>query len=295
MAHIRQIAAMHADSMGFIHIIGNRHQRRHRTKRHALEIHIETRTDDADAAIRQLLAYLDDTHIEELRLIDSHHINVIDHQQDILAAVHRRGLDHIAVVRNDILVTIPHVDGWFIDLHAQFSELRAFHTTDEFLGFTGEHRSAYYLDGTLPQTWSFGVSFRKHSFSFYLRLQSYYKKMTYTRVYATFYKFSFQFVRIEKDGDGAIVDEFHLHVGAEAAGFDMEAVLGSEAVIKLVIQRRSLLRASGIDERRTVTFAAIGIERELGYTEDCSAYIADSEVHLPLLVLEHTQLRDLLR
>ena len=83
--------------------------------------------------------------------------------------------------------------------------------------------------------------------------------MTYTRVYATFRKFSFQFVRIQKDGDGTIVDEVHLHVGSEAAGFDMEAVLGSEAVIEIVIQRRSLLRARGIDERRTVTFAAIGV------------------------------------
>ena len=119
--------------------------------------------------------------------------------------------------------------------------------------------------------------------------------MTYTRVYATFCKFSFQFIRIEKDGDGAIVDEVHLHVGAEATGFDMEAVLGSEAVVEIVIQRRSLLRAGGVDERRTVTLAAIGIERELGYTEDCPAYIADGEVHLPLLVLEYTQLRDLLR
>ena len=104
-----------------------------------------------------------------------------------------------------------------------------------------------------------------------------------------------KFIRIEKDGDGAIVDEVHLHVGTEAAGFDMETVLGSEAVIEIVIQRRSLLRACGVDERRTVAFAAIGIERELGYTEDGAAYIADGEVHLPLLVLEHTQLRDLLR
>ena len=103
------------------------------------------------------------------------------------------------------------------------------------------------------------------------------------------------FIRIQKDGDGAIVDEVHLHVCAEAAGFDMEAVLGSEAVIEIVIQRRSLLRARGIDERRTVTFAAIGVERELRYAEDSSANIADSKVHLPLLVLEHTQLRDLLR
>ena len=107
--------------------------------------------------------------------------------------------------------------------------------------------------------------------------------------------FLFQFFCIEEDGDGAIVDEVHLHVGAEAAGFDLEAVLGSEAVVEIVIQRRSLLRAGGVDERRTVTFAAIGIERELRYAEDCAAYIADGEVHLPLLVLEHTQLRDLLR
>ena len=119
--------------------------------------------------------------------------------------------------------------------------------------------------------------------------------MTYTRVYATFRKFLFQFIRVEEDGDGAIVDEVHLHVGAKAAGFNLEAVLGTEAVVEIVIQRRSLLRACGGDERRAVALAAIGIECELGYTEDCPANITDGEVHLPLLVLEHTQLRYLLR
>ena len=119
--------------------------------------------------------------------------------------------------------------------------------------------------------------------------------MTYTRVYATFRYFLSQLVGVEEDGDGAIVDEVHLHVGAEAAGFDMEAVIGSKAVIEIVIQRRSFLRPCGRDKRRTVALAAIGIERELGYTEDCTTNIADGEVHLPLLVLKHAQLRDLLR
>ena len=60
--------------------------------------------------------------------------------------------------------------------------------------------------------------------------------MTYTRVYATFCDFLSQFLRIEKDGDGTVVDEVHLHVSAEAAGFDPEAVLGTEAVVEIVIQ-----------------------------------------------------------
>ena len=119
--------------------------------------------------------------------------------------------------------------------------------------------------------------------------------MTYTRVYATFRYFLSQLVGVEEDGDGAIVDEVHLHVGTEAAGFDLQAVLGSEAVVEIVIQRRSLLWPRGVDERRTVALAAIGIERELRYTEDRAADFTDGEVHLPLLVLEHTQLRDLLR
>ena len=37
--------------------------------------------------------------------------------------------------------------------------------------------------------------------------------MTYTRVYATFCKFSFQFIRVEEDGDGAVVDEVHFLSG----------------------------------------------------------------------------------
>ena len=70
----------------------------------------------------------------------------------------------------------------------------------------------------------------------YFRLQRYYKKMTYTRVYATFCDFLFQSVGVEEDGDGSVVDEVHLHVSAEAAGFDPEAVLGTEAVVEIVIQ-----------------------------------------------------------
>ena len=164
MADIRQIAAVHADGMGLIHIIGDRHQRRHRSERNALEIHIQTSADDADSAIRQLFANLHNTHIEELRLVDTYYVDIIDHQQDVLAAIHRCGLDHIAVVRDYILVAIAHIDSGFVDLYPQFGKLRAFHTPDEFLGLAGEHRSAYHFDGALPQTRAFGVSFGKHNF-----------------------------------------------------------------------------------------------------------------------------------
>lgn len=104
-----------------------------------------------------------------------------------------------------------------------------------------------------------------------------------------------QFGGVEEDGDGSVVDEVHLHVGTKASCFDLQAVLGTESVIEIVIQGRRLLRSRRVDERRTVAFTAIGIERELRYTEDSAAYIAYGEVHLPLLVLEDAQLRDLLR
>ena len=58
-----------------------------------------------------------------------------------------------------------------------------------------------------------------------------------------------KFIRIEKDGDGAIVDEVHLHVGAEAAGFDMETVLGTEAVVEIdcIVLRGVAVTTAGLE------------------------------------------------
>ena len=109
-----------------------------------------------------MLAYIDDTHVEELRLVDTHHVDIINHQQDVLAAVHRRGLDHIAVMAHYVFIAVAHVNSRFVNLHAQFGKLGAFHAADELLRLAGEHRTAYYLNGSPTQTRAFGVSFGKH-------------------------------------------------------------------------------------------------------------------------------------
>ena len=115
--------------------------------------------------------------------------------------------------------------------------------------------------------------------------------------YFIFYSsvFSLQFGGVEEDGDGAIVDEIDFHIGTETTGFDLETVHSTEGVIEVVIQRRRLFGTGGTDKGRTVAFPAVGIQGELGDTEDSTADVTEREVHLAFRVLKDTELGNLLR
>ncbi len=76
--------------MRLIHILGDSHQGRHGSEGYALEVHVESGTYDADATGRELLAYVHDTHVEELGLVDTHYVNIIGQQQNLLRRVNRR-------------------------------------------------------------------------------------------------------------------------------------------------------------------------------------------------------------
>ena len=67
---------MHADRVNLGHVLRDRHQLGHGSEGPPLKIHIETRDDDPDALIGELIAHLRKTGIEELRLVDPHHLDV---------------------------------------------------------------------------------------------------------------------------------------------------------------------------------------------------------------------------
>ena len=85
-----QVTTANTDGMHLSDILRRSHKRGHRTKGHTPIVHIETRNDNADTAICQLAAHIDDAIIEELRLIDAHDIHVRCHKQDILRRLHGR-------------------------------------------------------------------------------------------------------------------------------------------------------------------------------------------------------------
>lgn len=162
VADVCQIATVHADGVGLIHIFGYRHQCGHRSEGYPFEVHIQTGDDDAYAAFRQFGADLYDTHIEELRFVNTHDIDIVGKQQDRLAGLHRCGLNNIVIVRYDVLLAVAHIDGWLEDLYALLGKLRTFHPSDEFLGLTGEHTAAYDFNTATTQNRTTSFSFVEH-------------------------------------------------------------------------------------------------------------------------------------
>ena len=82
-----------------------------------------------------------------------------------------------------------------------------------------------------------------------------------------------QLVRIEQDGDGAVVFRGDKHIGAELAVLRRKAAAAA-LLQELLIQRDGQLRQSRAREARPLALAAVGIERELA--DDCLLYTSPS-------------------
>ena len=99
---------------------------------------------------------------------------------------------------------------------------------------------------------------------------------------------------VDDDCDGAVIDEVHLHIGAELPCFYAEVVLSAEAIVEVLIKRQCLLGTGGLDKRRAVAMAHIAIECELRDRENGTIYVLDTQVHLAICILKDTQLCHLL-
>ena len=77
VADVCQRAATHADGMHFCHIVGYGAQRRHRTERHAFEVHVKSGDDHPDTPVGEFIAHAREVIVEKLCLIDAYLIFAI--------------------------------------------------------------------------------------------------------------------------------------------------------------------------------------------------------------------------
>src|SRR5581483_2814567 len=90
----------------------------------------------------------------------------------------------------------------------------------------------------------------------------------------------------------AVVDQFHLHHGAEAASFGLDA-LGLEGVDEFLVRRDGRGGRGGVDEARPPAPVAIAIEGELAHHQGAAARLDQVAVHLAVGIVEDAQRRDL--
>lgn len=84
-----------------------------------------------------------------------------------------------------------------------------------------------------------------------------------------------QFVGVEPDGEGAVVDEGDLHHRAKDATAD---VLGSEVrlrqLAKALVEGIGLRGRGRVGERRPAAAASVGVKRELAHDERLACHIS---------------------
>ena len=90
--------------------------------------------------------------------VDSHHVHVRGHEQNVLWRLDRGGADGVRVVRDDLFFGVAHVDAGFEYLDPLVGELRPFEAAYQLFGLTREHRAADNFNPALAA----GV-FQKHS------------------------------------------------------------------------------------------------------------------------------------
>jgi hypothetical protein len=100
-----------------------------------------------------------------------------------------------------------------------------------------------------------------------------------------------QFLRIEEDGDRAIVEEFDLHVLLEASGFAGKSG-GADLTDEIFVEWAGNVRRSRRIKRRALAAADVPEDSELRYGEDAAADIGDAEVHLSVVIIENTEAGD---
>ena len=110
-----------------------------------------------------------------------------------------------------------------------------------------------------------------------------------------FSDFFLQVRRVQKDCDGSVVDKIYLHIGSKSPCFDVQSVRFPQSLVQVFVERSCGLGTCCANERRSVSFAAIGIERELGDTKYLAADVMERKVHLARLVFEDAELCNFFR
>lgn len=150
VAHVCQVAATYADGVNLRDIFCHCAEGRYRSKGAALKVHVQTRHNDALALIGEGVANIDDSLVEELRFVDTHHVGLRSHQQDALARLNGRGNHRVTIVRHHIDIAVARVDEGFVDFNFLTSNTGAVDAANELFGFTGEHAAADHFNAPHP-------------------------------------------------------------------------------------------------------------------------------------------------
>ena len=92
----------------------------------------------------------------------------------------------------------------------------------------------------------------------------------------------------QHQGNGAVVVDFYIHVGAKDAGGDSVAH-PPQLFAKIVYQRFGLFGSGGGGEGRPSPLPRVPVQSELGDDEKGTAHVVDGQIHFARLVLKQAQ------
>ena len=94
---------------------------------------------------------------------------------------------------------------------------------------------------------------------------------------------------IDEDGDGSVVDQFDLHIGAKDTSGDWSAQTMLDGLDKLFIERDGDVTTCSTDVGGTIAFGGEGMECELRDDAHFAADVHHRAVHHASLVVEDAQ------
>ena len=98
---------------------------------------------------------------------------------------------------------------------------------------------------------------------------------------------------VDADGDGTVVEQFTLHVGAELSCADGFAKASLDLTDELLVERYGNIMTCGTDVARTIALGRKCMEGELADDEDLTLDVEHRAVHDVVLVVEDAKAEDL--
>lgn len=157
MRELGRTAALHADGVDFLDILGDSHQRRHRSEGITEKISVKPGNNHPDSRIGKFLSHSYEFSVKELRLVHPDNIGSLRKFQHLRRRIHREGPDMLTVMGYDILFRVADIYTGFKHRDFLIGELGTPDSSNEFFSLAREHRAAD--DFNRPCGFSF---FKKH-------------------------------------------------------------------------------------------------------------------------------------
>lgn len=157
MRELGRTAALHADGVDFLDILGDSHQRRHRAEGITEKISVKPGNNHPDSRIGKFLSHSHEFSVKELRLVHPYNIGSLRKFQHLRRRIHREGPDMLTVMGYDILFRVADIYTGLKHRDFLIGELGTPDSSNEFFSLAREHRAAD--DFNRPCGFSF---FKKH-------------------------------------------------------------------------------------------------------------------------------------